>query len=227
MAKVMKKKWKIRIVPILIVLTSLVLLFLLGYFYLQTKIENIIVLGNERVSDQTIIDLAGIRDYPSFLLSNTSQMKRKILANPYIKEVSVRKKFYHTIEIEVEEYKILYQRAIDHKIIVEDGSELMSEDPIPGVPILLNYVPDTKQESFQKGLTETSDDILKQISEITYVPNDFDKDRFLLTMDDGNSVYLTLTKFNMINYYNEVLPQLEGKKGILFLDSGNHFQIME
>ena len=46
-------------------------------------------------------------------------------------------------------------------------------------------------------------------------------------MDDGNSVYLTLTKFRMINYYNDVLPQLDGKKGILYLDSGNHFQIME
>ena len=46
-------------------------------------------------------------------------------------------------------------------------------------------------------------------------------------MDDGNSVYLTLTKFEQINYYDEVLPQLEGKKGILYLDSGNHFEIME
>ncbi len=39
------------------------------------------------------------------------------------------------------------------------------------------------------------------------------KHRFLLYMDDGNSVYLTLTKFEQINYYDEVLPQLEGKKG--------------
>ena len=46
-------------------------------------------------------------------------------------------------------------------------------------------------------------------------------------MDDGNSVYLTLTKFKMINYYNDVLKQLEGRKGILYLDSGNHFKVME
>ena len=39
--------------------------------------------------------------------------------------------------------------------------------------------------------------------------------------------YLTLTKFKMINHYNEVLTQLEGHKGILYLDSGNHFQIKE
>ena len=66
-----------------------------------------------------------------------------------------------------------------------------------------------------------------KISDIEYVPNDYDKDRFLLYMDDGNMVYLTLTKFKQIEYYNDVLEQLEGRKGILYLDSGNHFQIKE
>ena len=68
---------------------------------------------------------------------------------------------------------------------------------------------------------------LGKISDIEYVPNDYDKDRFLLYMDDGNMVYLTLTKFKQIEYYNDVLEQLEGRKGILYLDSGNHFQIKE
>ena len=71
------------------------------------------------------------------------------------------------------------------------------------------------------------ENILAKISDIEYVPNDLDKDRFLLYMDDGNMVYLTLTKFKMINYYNDVLEQLEDRKGILYLDNGNHFQIKE
>ena len=76
-------------------------------------------------------------------------------------------------------------------------------------------------------MTKIDKSILGKISEITYLPNEYDKDRFLLYMDDGNSVYLTLTKFKMINYYNDVLKQLEGRKGILYLDSGNHFKVME
>ena len=70
-------------------------------------------------------------------------------------------------------------------------------------------------------------DTLSRISDISYDPNDIDKERFLLYMDDGNMVYLTLTKFKMINYYNTVLQQLEDRKGILYLDNGNHFQIKE
>ncbi len=226
MTKLVKKK-KLRIVPVLITIVILVLLFGLAKIVLEARIENIVIKGNNRVSDQTIIDLAGVQDYPSFFLTSSASMQRKIKANPYIKEVYIHKNFYHVLEIEVEEYKLLYKRASDNKVILENGNELLSEDNILGIPVLLNYVPDTKQESFLKGMSEMKEDILKQISEITYVPNDFDKDRFLLTMDDGNSVYLTLTKFNMINYYDEVLPQLEGRKGILYLDSGNHFQIME
>ena len=76
-------------------------------------------------------------------------------------------------------------------------------------------------------MSNINNNILSKISDIEYQPNDFDKDRFVLYMDDGNMVYLTLTKFKAINHYNEVLSQLEGHKGILYLDSGNHFKIME
>ncbi len=227
MAKKIKKKTKLRILPFLIALGILLLGCLLGYLILTAKIKNIIVTGNSYVSDQALIDLAGIEDYPSFYLTSTDSIKRKILANPFVKEVKVYRAFYHVLKIDVTEYKLLYQNYTDGKVILEDGSTLLSEEAISGLPVLLNYVPDTKQEDFYKKMSEVKDDILKQISEITYVPNDYDKDRFLLLMDDGNSVYLTLTKFEMINYYDEVLPQLEGKKGILYLDSGNHFQIME
>ena len=60
-----------------------------------------------------------------------------------------------------------------------------------------------------------------------YLNSKYLEDRFLLYMDDGNMVYLTLTKFKMINYYNTVVERLENRKGILYLDNGNHFQIKE
>ena len=40
-------------------------------------------------------------------------------------------------------------------------------------------------------------------------------------------VYLTLTKFKIINRYIDVLAQLENHKGVLYLDDGNYFKIME
>ena len=76
-------------------------------------------------------------------------------------------------------------------------------------------------------MNQVDDSVKSEISEIRYYPNNQDDDRFLLNMNDGNLVYLTLTKFKQINYYEDVLEQLDGKKGILYLDSGNHFKVME
>lgn len=70
-------------------------------------------------------------------------------------------------------------------------------------------------------------DILKRISEIEYNPNNVDSERFLLTMNDNNYVYLTLYKFESINSYIDIVKNLENKKGILYLDSGEYFKIME
>ncbi len=95
------------------------------------------------------------------------------------------------------------------------------------LPRLINYVPDVKYDKFIENMAKVKVDTLSKISDIEYQPNDYDKDRFLLYMDDGNMVYLTLTKFKMINHYNEVVEQLENHKGILYLDNGNHFQIKE
>ena len=95
------------------------------------------------------------------------------------------------------------------------------------VPLLLNYVPSNKYDTFVSGMNKLKASVRTQISEITYDPNEQDKDRFLLYMTDGNYVYLTLTKFTQLNYYEDVLEKIGGQKGILYLDSGNHFQIME
>ena len=227
MPKIIKKK-RIKILPFLIfilVIAGIVFLFL---FCLNTKIENIIVTGNKVLKEQEVLEIAEVNDYPSFYKTTSSSIKSKLKEDPLVKEVNVKKSFFHVLSIEVEEYKVLLKREDNGKLVLENKKEITTDRIIPyTVPKLVNYIPNTKYDQFIKGMLEINDDVRSKISEISYVPNEFDKDRFLLYMDDGNSVYLTLTKFKMINYYNDVLPQLEGKKGYLYLDSGNHFQIMQ
>ena len=43
-------------------------------------------------------------------------------------------------------------------------------------------------------------------------------------MNDGNYVYITLSKIENLNKYEEIYNSLEGKKGIIYLDSGNYFE---
>ena len=46
-------------------------------------------------------------------------------------------------------------------------------------------------------------------------------------MNDGNYVYITLDKFSNINSYVDIIKNFENKKGILYLDYGNHFTIID
>ena len=70
-------------------------------------------------------------------------------------------------------------------------------------------------------------DVFERISSIKYDPNDVDSGRFLLSMRDGNYVYLSINKFTNINNYIKIIRKFENKKGILYLDSGEYFKVME
>ena len=228
MAKKIVKKRKLRVGRLLFILVILGGLFFGGYNFVKLPIENIIINGTNYLNDDYILELSNLKDYPSFMLTSSRKTIKKLEKSPSINSAKVKKKFFHKIVIEIKENKPLFYSEVDKKMVFSNKESIDVEDySLFRVPRLLNYVPDTKYNSFIKNVNRVDEEILGMISDIEYVPNDLDKDRFLLYMDDGNMVYLTLTKFKMINYYNDVLAQLEGRKGILYLDNGNHFQIKE
>ena len=92
---------------------------------------------------------------------------------------------------------------------------------------MVGDIPPAKYNSFVRQMKKIETSVLKEVSEIYYKPTEIDEDRFLLAMNDGNYVYLTLTKFNYLNYYDNMLLEFNGRKGVLYLDSGNTFQIKE
>lgn len=226
--KLVKKK-KLKLLPCFIVLLLFGGLSFLVYFFLNLPIKNLIVKNTVYLNDDYVLELAGVKDYPSFWLLSTNETEKKLETSPYILEADVERNFFHVLVISVTENKPLFINNTNHTVVFADKEEVKIDEEIDlfRVPRLINYVPDNKYKTFVKGMADIKKDILGKISDIEYQPNDYDKDRFLLYMDDGNMVYLTLTKFDMINYYNDVLSQLENKKGILYLDNGNHFQIME
>lgn len=226
MTKKIVKRKKLRVFRLLLLLFVIAIISFFVYLYVTTNTQNIIIRGNNYIGDEEVLQETDLKNYPSFILTMPSKIQKKLAKNEYIKSVKVRRKFYHTFEITIKEYDVLFKNDTLNKYVLDNKKEIMSDLEFR-VPRLVNYTPDKKYSSLIENMKSVDKSILGKISEISYQPNEFDKDRFLLLMDDGNSVYLTLTKFEMINYYNEVLGQLEGRRGILYLDSGNHFKIME
>lgn len=225
MEKKLVKKRKVKILRLLILLFVLFAIVFFVYIYLKSNIKNIIIKGNTYLNDEEILQIAGLSNYPSYLLTFTGKIEKKLESNKYIESAEVNRKFYHKLVINIKEIDVLFRDENSNRYILSSGKKITSNKNIR-VPRLINYTPTDKYKKFISSMKEVKKNILGKISEIKYDPNEYDKDRFLLLMDDGNSVFLTLTKFEMINYYNDVLAQLENKQGILYLDSGNHFKIM-
>ena len=229
MAKKIVRKKKLKIFNFLISLLILIGLSFSVYILFQMPIKNIIIKNTSYLNDDYILEIGKLKNYPKFLLERNKKISARILQSPYVEKVSIKKKWDFLLEITIVENKPLFLDLNGNKYIFSKDKET-KEDEISKnfrVPRLINHVPDKKYEKFIKEMKKLKKDTLSKISDIEYQPNEYDKDRFLLYMDDGNMVYLTLTKFKMINHYNEVLSQLENHKGILYLDNGNHFQIKE
>ena len=141
-----------------------------------------------------------------------------------IKSADVKKNGLFSVTITVEENRPLFYDINKNKVILLDGQ---TTDGNYVVPTLINYTPDKLYKKLQKKLAELDTEILSRISEIEYNPNEVDQSRFLLSMTDGNYVYLSLNQFQKINSYLDIMKTFQNKKGILYLDSGEYFRILE
>lgn len=233
MKKKVKKK-RIKLKNLVIALLIIIVLGGLVYLYLNSRIRNIYVIGNNYFHEQDIIEIAGVKDYPKFKKINKKKIKEKLLAEELINDVKVSLSIDLELTIEIKENKALCYSENDNKVILSDGSKIDNKYDFIGMPILskienINEIKSFEEiyDRFIKAFNKVDLDVLNKISEINYKPSNLDKDRFLLYMNNQIYVYVTLTKIDVLNSYNEITGSLEGKKGILYLDSGNHFEIIE
>ncbi len=224
MAKKVVLKRKIKTVSVLLFILIAFLVCLLVKLLLDIRINNIFILNNSYLNDDYIIEKAGLTDYPSYLKNLSFIVEKRLEKDAFIKSAKVTRKFFGVVNIDVVENKVLFYKVSDGKYVLEDGTTVDTV-PFDISPIrVVNYIPDTIYNDFIKKLAKLDLDIRSKISEIKYDPSEYDNARFMIYMVDGNYIYITITKFNSLNYYNDIYPTLEGKKGILYLDSGNHFQ---
>ncbi len=224
MARKVKKKRKIKVKNVLFVF-GFIVVFLLGLAFLtDVKINNIVIKGNSLYSDWEIIEKAGLSDYPSSLKTFSKTIEDRLEKDVYIKSVDVKRPSLTKVVIDLKENLPLFYYLPASKTILADKTEVTDNFPVPTV---INYVPDKIYSKFLTAISQINYDIVKRISEIKYDPNEVDDGRFFLTMNDGNMVYLTLSDFDKIDGYLDIIKEFNNKKGILYLDSGEYFEVKE
>ncbi len=219
-----KVKNKFNFLKFIIFVIILSIIIVVSYYLINTKTKNIVILNNNYYNDEEIIETANLENYPKFLLLSKSKIKKKLLKLDLIEDVKITKKWGFILNIEVKEKKILYFVRSSQKYMLSTN-ELLELDNVNGIPTLINYVPEDIEKSFVNGLKKIDSNVISLISEIEYSVTNYDDKRFLLYMNDGNLVYITISKIDVLNKYVEILQKLNNKKGILHLDSGNYLEI--
>lgn len=224
----MKKRVKRKFNPLkfLSFIAFIIICYFLTMYLLDIKTKNIVVLNNNYYSDEKIIETSGIENYPKFLSLNTNKIKKKLLKLDLIENATIKKKWNFVLELTIKEKKILYLVRSENKYRLSDN-KLYDLDDVFSVPTLINYIPESNEKKFVNAFKNIDNNIISMISEIEYSKTSYDSDRFLLYMNDGNMVYVTTTKLKSLNKYVDIVSKLENKKGILYLDSGNYFEIKE
>ncbi len=224
--KVVKKKLKIK--SFLFLLLFIAVISLCVYFFVNLRVKNIIITGNINLEDDYIIESASLKNYPKLISVNSFKIEDILDKDVYIEKVNVSKGLFGKVSIEVDENLSIYSYAIDNSVYLEDGNTVFIDSFNNSfIPRLINDTPEDKRDILLKELLEIDAKVKNEISDIEYVPNEFDDERFLLYMDDATLVYVTLTKFDALDNYFDYLEQLENRKGVLYLDSGNYFEIRE
>lgn len=205
-------------------LLVLIIFGLIGYGisrFIYIPVRNISVSGNNNLSDIEVIRLAKLDDNPSFIGNISYVVKKRLEDSFYIENAKVSKGLL-SINIKITESKILYVDSKSGKKISLNGS--VKDDKEVCVPTLINDIPSDKVAYFKKNMNRIDENVLCKMSEIKYDPNDIDKDRYFVYMDDGNNVYLTVNKLKKINNYDTILESIGKQNGTLYLDYGNYFE---
>ena len=220
--KVKVKKKKINYKRIILAIILIISILLLVTYLIHLPVKNIYIIGNDILSDKEIIEISGLEDYPPYINTYFTNIKDNLLKNDYIKDVQIKRKILNKIYITIEENKPL--AIYNDELILSSDKLVANTYNIDYIPYIINNIDDV-YDDFITSFRKVNKDILLKISHIEYAPNEVDKERFILYMVDGNYVHITLSKIEKINKYNSIVSELEGKKGIIYLDSGDYVEI--
>ena len=104
-----RKKRGFRIFLVILFFTVLIgfIFLLLGAYVFETKIKTIVVHDNNILTDEEIIALAELENYPNFYLTTSSSIEKNIEKSDFIEKVEVKKNLFFEVDIYVTE-NVLY-----------------------------------------------------------------------------------------------------------------------
>ncbi len=224
LASVKKIKRKLNIKGLIFLLLVLYFIGFFLYTLFTMPIKNIYIENTTLLTDNEIIEVAHLKNYPSWIGTSKKTVEKQIKVLPLVKTVNVKKKWWGKLIIHIEEAKPLFYNRNTNKVVLSNKKEVDNSYQYVGIPTLINYVPNDLLNSFITSFSKVDSDIIKMINEIEYDPDisqdiTIDAERFLLRMNDTNHVYVNVINMKKLNNYKEIFAYLEDQRGTILLDS--------
>ena len=205
-----------RAIPVLVISSLLILLSL--YFITPLgSLKNIVVTGNERVTQYEIIKATQIdsRDYTLTTFLNRNQYANNLKkANAWIEKAEISYQFPITFKIQVTEFKILAYEASTGNIypVISNGTVInqpVKKEALPENYMRLNLFDKAKVKKLMQELSDVPDSIKNEIQTVDLTPSKATKDLLTLTMRDEHKIIVPLSDIHKkLPYYSRVHPLL-------------------
>ena len=205
-----------RAIPVLVISSLLILLSL--YFITPLgSLKNIVVTGNDRVTQDEIIKATQIdsRDYTLTTFLNRNQYANNLKkANSWIEKAEISYQFPITFKIQVTEFKILAYEASTGNIypVISNGTVInqpVKKEALPENYMRLNLSDKAKVKKLMQELSDVPDSIKNEIQTVNLTPSKATKDLLTLTMKDEHKIIVPLSDIHKkLPYYSRVHPLL-------------------
>lgn len=219
--RVIKRRLKLK--GVLFLLALFAVLALSVKCLLQVETKNIKVVGNEYAKDSQVIKNSELTTETPFLGFSVKNACEKVMNNPLIKSCKINRKWDFKIEIVVEENIPLFYYVNENATVLSNGVRLEGQNQY-GLPRLINNMTEKVLVEFVARLSKIKGDIIRSISEIEYAPSAsedgklIDEERFMMTMNDGNTVFINNKKMDILNEYEKIYASLGEQKGTFNFD---------
>ena len=205
-----------RAIPVLVISSLLILLSL--YFITPLgSLKNLVITGNERVTQDEIIKATQIdsRDYTLTTFLNRNQYANNLKkANSWIEKAEISYQFPITFKIQVTEFKILAYEASTGNIypVISNGTVInqpVKKEALPENYMRLNLSDKAKVKKLMQELSDVPDSIKNEIQTVDLTPSKATKDLLTLTMKDEHKIIVPLSDIHKkLPYYSRVHPLL-------------------
>lgn len=217
----------------LIFYLSLFFILICVIIYLQSPlsyIKDIEVEGNNYLTDDEVINQSTLTTETNIWNIKMTDVTNYILTDPVVKSAKVTRKLPWTVSIKLEEYELVgYVKDEEHFIpLLENGEKITIKDRYAygDAPLLLNFTDEKILQEMTSQLQQLPPNILRLISEIHWSPNDQNKYKVILYMNDGFIVEGTIRNFaDRMHIYPSIASQLDPEvKGIIHIGVGAYFE---